>query len=118
MIKLGHVLTLIAFAGALQVTTLAAAMPIFGKANVAAERGYKVAARECAGCHAIDKTGESPRPGAPPFRDVRRHYNEISLEREFQAIREVGHYAMPPKPISQADGRDLIAYIESLGHGD
>ena len=58
---------------------------------------------------------ESPRPGAPPFRDVRRRYNEISLQREFEAIREVGHYSMPPKPISNADGRDLIAYIESLG---
>jgi mono/diheme cytochrome c family protein len=115
MIKPGHVFTLIAFAGALQVTTMAVAMPIFGKASAAEERGYKVAARECAGCHAIEKAGESPRPGAPPFRDIRRRYNEISLEREFQAIREVGHYAMPPKPISQADSRDLIAYIESLG---
>ena len=115
MIKPGHVLTLMAFAGALELASVAVAMPTFSKSGAAADRGYKVAARECAGCHAIERTGESPRPGAPPFRDIRRHYNEISLEREFQAIREVGHYAMPPKPISQGDGRDLIAYIESLG---
>jgi mono/diheme cytochrome c family protein len=115
MIKPAHVAVLIAFAGLVQLASTAVAMPNFGKGEVTAERGYRVAARECAGCHSIEKTGESPRPGAPPFRDVRRRYNEISLQREFEAIREVGHYSMPPKPISNADGRDLIAYIESLG---
>ena len=83
--------------------------------DVAAERGYHVAARECAGCHAIELRGESPKPAAPPFRDIRRRYNEVSLSREFEAISEVGHYEMPPKPISRNDGEDLIRYIESLG---
>jgi mono/diheme cytochrome c family protein len=82
--------------------------------NVAADRGYRVAARECSACHAISREGESPRPSAPPFRDIRRRYNEISLSREFEAIGEVGHYEMPAKPISKSDGEDLIAYIESL----
>jgi mono/diheme cytochrome c family protein len=115
MIKRAHLFVLIAFAGAAQFAAAAVAMPTFPKASVAAERGYRVAARECAGCHSIDRQRDSPRPGAPPFRDIRHRYNEISLEREFQAIREVGHYAMPPKPISLADGRDISAYIESLG---
>jgi mono/diheme cytochrome c family protein len=83
--------------------------------SVAAQRGYRVAARECSSCHAVDRLGESPKPTAPPFRDIRRRYNELSLAREFQAISEVGHYEMPAKPISKGDGEDLIAYIESLG---
>ncbi|HET9159186.1 MAG TPA: cytochrome c [Caulobacteraceae bacterium] len=81
----------------------------------AAERGYRVAARECSGCHSIEPQGESPRPGAPPFREVRHRYNAISLAREFQAISAVGHYEMPARPISKSDGDDLIAFIESLG---
>jgi cytochrome c len=92
----------------------ASAKNIFARRDTAAERGLHVAARDCAGCHAIEKIGDSPRPGAPPFRDIRRRYNEISMQREFEAIREVGHYEMPPTPISLSDGRDLTAYIESL----
>jgi cytochrome c len=92
----------------------ASAKNIFARRDTAAERGYRVAARDCAGCHALEKQGESPRLGAPPFRDIRRRYNEISLQREFEAIREVGHYEMPPTPISLSDGRDITAYIESL----
>lgn len=108
------------------VLALGAGVAIFGigaqvsaagipKHDVAADRGYKVAARECSSCHAIGRVGESPRPSAPPFREIRRRYNEISLNREFEAISEVGHYEMPAKPISKSDGEDLIAYIESLG---
>jgi len=83
--------------------------------DVTEERGYRIAARECAGCHAIELRGESPRPSAPPFREIRSRYNEISLRREFEAISQVGHYEMPAKPISTSDGQDLIRYIESLG---
>jgi mono/diheme cytochrome c family protein len=83
--------------------------------SVSAERGNRVAARECAGCHAIDRSGKSARPTAPPFREIRRRYSDKSLQREFEAIGEVGHYEMRPKPISKADGEDLIAYIGSLG---
>jgi mono/diheme cytochrome c family protein len=94
--------------------SVAGAMPLIGH-DPAAERGARIAARECSGCHAVDLQGASPKPAAPPFRDVRRRYNEISLAREFETISQVGHYEMPPKPISKADGEDLIAFIESLG---
>ena len=99
---------------ALTLFGVALAMPNSRAADVPAERGHLVAARDCARCHAIEPAGVSPRPTAPPFRDIRRRYNEISLQREFDAIRDVGHYEMPPTPISPADARDLAAYIESL----
>lgn len=94
---------------------VASAKSLFSRPDAAVVRGHVVAQRECAGCHAIEKSGASLNPAAPPFRDIRVRYNETSLQREFEAIREVGHYEMPPKPIPLADGRDLIAYIESLG---
>jgi mono/diheme cytochrome c family protein len=83
--------------------------------DVAVQRGRLVAARDCAGCHAIDVSAESPRPSAPPFRDIRRRYNRVSLTREFIAIGQGGHYQMPPTQISSSDSADLIAFIESLG---
>jgi cytochrome c len=84
-------------------------------ADAGALRGRQVAARECAGCHAIDQNSDSPSFSAPPFRDIRRRYNRISLAREFVAIGQGGHYQMPPTQISSSDGADLIAFIESLG---
>jgi cytochrome c len=92
----------------------ALAMPNERPASAPAERGHRVAARDCGRCHAVEETGASPRPTAPPFRDFHRRYNDISLQREFAAIREAGHYEMPPTPISQGDARDLAVYIESL----
>jgi mono/diheme cytochrome c family protein len=83
--------------------------------DAGAERGEQIAARECARCHATDKTSPSPRASAPPFRDIRRRYNALSLSREFVTIGQVGHYEMPPTPISRSEGEDLIAFIESLG---
>ncbi|WP_167737625.1 c-type cytochrome [Sphingomonas parva] len=35
-----------------------------------AERGETLARSVCAGCHAIDRTGTSPNPNAPPFAAV------------------------------------------------
>lgn len=83
--------------------------------DAAVTRGRTFAARECGSCHALDLVSESPRPAAKPFREIRLRYNELSLRREFDAITEVGHYEMMPTPISASDGRDLIAFIESLG---
>jgi mono/diheme cytochrome c family protein len=83
--------------------------------DTAAQRGQRVAVRDCGGCHAIDAKSESSRFSAPPFRDIRRRYNRISLAREFVAIGQGGHYQMPPTQISSSDGADLIAFIESLG---
>ncbi len=78
-------------------------------------RGRDFARTECSGCHAIGATGVSPRAGAPNFGTIRMRHNELSLERELQAIEEVGHYSMPPMPISRSGREDLKAYIESLG---
>jgi mono/diheme cytochrome c family protein len=79
------------------------------------ERGRLIAARDCAGCHAIEVGSDSPSISAPPFRDIRVRYDSITLRREFIAIGQGGHYRMPPTQIPPADGDDLIAFIESLG---
>lgn len=87
-----------------------AAVPV-----AAAERGAAFAARECSRCHALGQVGDSPRAGAPPFRDIRIRYNEITFQRRMAEIAEGGHFEMPPLTIDAADARDVSAYIESLG---
>lgn len=76
-------------------------------------RGRAYAERECARCHAITGIGESPNPAAPNFGSIRLRYVGPALERELEAIANVGHYAMPPLRTEPADRRDLIAYIEA-----
>ena len=80
----------------------------------AAEFGRDLAERECSRCHALGLAGESPRMDAPPFRDMRIRYNQLSFQRRMQEIAEGGHSAMPPLRIETSDARNVAAYIESL----
>jgi len=77
-------------------------------------RGLTVAEVYCAECHAIGRTGASPRATAPAFGDIQNRYGRLGLEREMEAIGEVGHYEMRPVQIDPADQRDLVAYIMGL----
>jgi mono/diheme cytochrome c family protein len=79
-----------------------------------AKRGAEIALMRCAGCHAISLTATSPRSNAPPFRELRIRFNEITWERTMRAIAEGGHDEMPPVFVDDIDARDLRAYIESL----
>lgn len=80
----------------------------------APRRGRVFADRECGRCHQVGRAGESPYPGAPTFSSIRMRYTGPALERELQAIEDVGHFRMPALSTVPADRRDLIAYIESL----
>lgn len=102
-------LTVLLTACATSETSAAGAAP-----TVASDRGHDLARRQCSTCHAIDLTGESRWPSAPPFRDIRVRYNGISFERRMREIAERGHYEMTPLSVDPADVRDLSAYIESL----
>lgn len=79
-----------------------------------AVRGAEIALMRCSGCHAISLTARSPRPNAPPSRQLRIRFNEITWERTMRAIAEGGHEEMPPVFVDDVDARDLRAYIESL----
>jgi mono/diheme cytochrome c family protein len=55
------------FAAALAVACLAEATPASAAAG-RIERGRAIAKENCARCHAIGRSGESPNPKSPPFR--------------------------------------------------
>lgn len=79
-----------------------------------AGRGRTFAEAQCSACHAVNGAGPSPKATAPPFAGVAAKYANLRLDWELEAISQVGHYAMPTKPLSASQIRDLDAYVRSL----
>lgn len=80
----------------------------------AASRGRAIMVIGCASCHAIDPTGASPLPAAPPFRDVVRRRSLDDLETAFATGLVTTHPAMPPYVFRASEIDDLIAYLGIL----
>jgi tetratricopeptide (TPR) repeat protein len=78
------------------------------------EKGRLLAERNCAWCHAVGKTGDSPNPRAPRWR-------ELYMRHPIQALREPltrgiarPHDEMPQFQLSDDETDTIIAYINSL----
>lgn len=80
----------------------------------AAARGRAIALVGCASCHAVDATGPSPLPEAPPFREIvrRRSLDDIAAGMAQGLL--TSHPAMPPYVFRAAEIDDLRAYLETL----
>lgn len=80
----------------------------------AVERGRVLTAQTCARCHATGRTGVSPLPEAPPFRELGNRYPLDNLEQAFAEGIVTAHPAMPRFVFRAGEIDDLIAYLESL----
>jgi mono/diheme cytochrome c family protein len=78
------------------------------------DAGLALAKKNCARCHAIGKTGESPNSEAPPFREIVSRYPVETLAEAFAEGITVGHEAMPEFSFAPEEIEDLLAYISSL----
>lgn len=96
--------------GAFPSLSAARAQPL----DPAVDRGWGVAQKRCAECHAIRPGRDSADGDAPPFMVLRLRYNEISLARRIAAVTRGEHAGMPRMALSDADRQDLVSYIESL----
>ena len=76
------------------------------------DRGRALAREKCAACHTIAGRAASPNPRAPAFAVVGKRYSRQGLDRELQAINDVGHYEMPTTPLSPAERDSLAVYIQ------
>lgn len=89
-----------------------------GIASVESEKliaqGKELAQRNCAWCHAIGKTGTSPNPRAPAWRDLQRHHPIQALRDPL--TRGIGrpHDEMPKFQLSDDEVDTIVAYINSL----
>jgi len=80
----------------------------------AAARGRAIAVIGCASCHAIDATGVSALPQAPPFREIVRRRSLDDIEAGMAEGLLTSHPAMPPYVFRSAEIDDLRAYLETL----
>lgn len=79
--------------------------------------GQRLAEINCASCHAIGTSGESPNPLSPPFRTFSRNYPVNRLEEAFAEGILVGHKGpaqMPEFVLTPEEIDDLIAYLKSF----
>jgi cytochrome c len=77
-------------------------------------RGKAYAQANCARCHAIGPTGESPFKPAPPFRTLRLRYPVETLEEALGEGIVTGHPAMPEFRMEPDQIADFIAFLKSL----
>jgi cytochrome c len=98
----------------LLVATMAAMT--FGQAVKAQDlkRGEALLARNCASCHAVGRTGDSPQKLAPTFRSLGQRYPIESLEEALGEGIMSGHPDMPEFSFDAADVGAIIAYLKSI----
>lgn len=76
--------------------------------------GHDILSKNCARCHAIDDTGESPLAKAPPFREVVKRYEPTQLEEALAEGIVTGHNEMPEFEFDPDQITAIIAYLTSL----
>jgi len=107
MIRLVAALSMIAL-------TVACVGPQAQRQQAQLTRGHEIAATNCARCHAVERTGDSTLPEAPPFRTLSRHYRVDSLQEALAEGISVGHPAMPQFQFAPDDVDALIAYLQDI----
>lgn len=89
-----------------------AALAARAEGDIATGRAF--AEENCARCHAVGETGDSPRPDAPHFRDFQKMWPLESLEEALGEGIAVGHPDMPQFELEPGQIDDLLAYLASL----
>lgn len=77
-------------------------------------RGQALLQKNCGTCHAVGRTGESPRADTPAFRLLGRRYPVESLEEALGEGLLTGHPDMPEFSFDADDVGDIIAYLKSI----
>ena len=91
---------------------IAAASPAAAADDI--KRGEELSQRDCASCHAIGRTGDSPHKLAPAFRTLGQRYPIESLEEALGEGILSGHPDMPEFKFDADEVGDIIAYLKSI----
>lgn len=86
------------------------------QAQTDVQEGAALVTQHCAACHATGLSGDSPKAGAPPLREIARKYQPEDLEEAFAEGIMVSHQAseMPPFTFDPPEIESLTAYLRSL----
>lgn len=77
-------------------------------------RGRELARGLCGGCHATERTGDSPHVGAPRFRQIDRQVDLDKFSRRLQEGLLGTHRDMPMFRFSREDAEALVSYLRTL----
>jgi cytochrome c len=80
----------------------------------AIEAGRIIVELNCARCHAVGPTGESPFAPAPKFRELYKLYEVEALEEALVEGIVTGHPDMPQFEFTPEQAAAIIAYLRSL----
>ena len=78
------------------------------------ERGLAFARANCARCHAIDRSNDSPLQAAPTFRSLHKRYPVEALAEALAEGITTGHPAMPEFTLTPPQIGDLLSFLKSL----
>ena len=78
------------------------------------DRGAILVRQNCASCHAVERSGDSPMTAATPFRDMGVLYPVRDLQEALAEGLVTAPPAMPPIELEPTQIADLIAYLESV----
>lgn len=79
-----------------------------------ADRGAVLVRQNCASCHAVERSGDSPMIAATPFRDMGVQYPVRDLQEAFAEGLVTAHPAMPAFEFEPTQIADVIAYLEDV----
>ena len=80
--------------------------------------GKRLANINCARCHNLETSGESPLTDAPPFREIAKNYDRFELVDGFMEGLAVRHPLMPDWDVTEPQAEALAAFVISLGTGE
>ena len=69
---------------------------------------------ECARCHAVGKTGQSPLTEAPPFRTFGDKLYDTDFEQRLQDGLTTNHRGMPTFRFSRGDAEAAVNYLKAI----
>lgn len=102
------------FAAALAAGPLASPAAASESFAALAALGQQLLEKSCSGCHATGKTGDSPKPQAPPFRDLSKRFPVEGLAEALAEGIVTGHADMPEFVFQPIEIDGIIAYLETI----
>lgn len=107
-LRMGHA------AAALVVLALGTSGAWAATGSGAAANGKAILERNCGRCHALEATGASPLPQAPPLREVYRRFPIEELEVGLAEGMGSRHRDMPQIQFSTEDVAAILTYLGSI----
>lgn len=113
-----HLQHFFAAASAIAAVLILATQPAFAadskELDAVQQRGEALVTKNCAGCHAVERSGASPRADAPAFRTLGRRYPVEALEEALGEGILSGHPDMPEFVFDGEDVGAIIAYLKLI----